>query len=516
MKMSRRTLLAAGGVGAVQLGLLSRFGLLDGRARADCTTDRPTKLLMIMIPGGIHHELMWSVFHDDRIGRFIPRPDGSPIFYDASTVENLDGSGDADVDAPIRRVRMNVTWDRADPSMRLAEPGNKGYAWAAPEYRLWENTAIISGVDQGTAAHLSGQIASLCGVAGATFGAPAIPAVIANHFLDRFPDRAVPSVSIGGSLSGPALDLAPAAGPAEIANVGDLEYTLSDRRYAWNGLRTRTEEPALAFDGTPQGSGIPLTAVEGALLPQIRGLRGRSTRGTDTALEQLYEGYAGLSRTLARDIVDLVAATPGVEHLPASMPWAPGAPRFGWTIGYADYHATDATWGPNFDLALRMLKSDLTTAVSFRLPMTFNFDSHFTNPFGGHGTHLRGAFEVIGRLIAEMKLTPSTMRAGSTLLDDTLVYITSDFGRTFPITGGSDHNPMHSAVLVNGRIQGNRMLGGYEENGLGRPVELIGEDDERETRPPTSRDVAATIYSCFGFRSFIPGGYGIVDGVACP
>ena len=520
MKISRRTLLAAGGVGAVQLGLLSRFGLLEGRARASCTTDRPTKLLMIMIPGGIHNELMWSPFHDDLIPRFIPPPDRSPIFYDASTVENLDGSGDADADAEIRRIRMNITWDRTDPSLRVEEPGNKGYVWAAPEHRLYESTAILHGVDQGTAAHASGQIASICGVAGANFGAPAIPAVIANHFLDRFPDRAVPSVSIGGTLSGPALGLRPAASPAEIANVGDLAFTLSDQRGAWDGLRTRAEVPSVAFDGSPESMGIPLTAVEGALLPQIRALRGRSTAGTDAVLEQLYGGYAGLSRTLARDIVDIVAATPGVEHLPEAMPWAPGRSRFGWSIGYADFFASDATWGPNFDLALRMLKSDLTTSVSFRLPQTFNFDSHFTNPFGGHGNHLRGAFEAIGRLIAEMKLTPSTTRAGATLLDDTLVYITSDFGRTFPIGGGSDHNPMHSAVFVNGHIQGNRMLGGYVESSLGRPVDMIGESGEPESRPPTSRDVAATLFACFGMEAgadyFIPGGYAVAAGIPCP
>jgi hypothetical protein len=522
MKLSRRTLLAAGGLGAIQLGLLSRFGLGGSRARAACSVDRPTKLLMIMIPGGIHNELMWSPFHDDLIPRFIPPPDRSPCFYDASTVENLDGSGDADADADIRRIRMNVTWDRADPSsMTVPDPGNKGYVWAAPEHRLYESTAILHGVDQGTAAHQSGQIASICGVAGANFGAPAIPAVIANHFLDRFPDRAVPSVSIGGTLSGPSLSLRPAAGPAEIANVDDLAYTLSDRRGSWEGLRTRTVRPAVGFDGTPEAMGLPLTTVEAAVLPQIGALRGHSTTGTDRALEQLYGGYAGLSRTLARDIVDIVSRTPGVEHLPDAMPWAPTSPRFGWQIGYADFYASDATWEPNFDLALRMLKSDLTTAVSFRLPMTFPFDSHFTNPFGGHGNHLRGAFESIGRLIAEMKLTPSTLQAGATLLDDTLVYVTSDFGRTFPISGGSDHNPMHSAVLVNGRIQGNRMVGGYLESSLGRPIELVtGEHGETEMRPPTARDVAATIYACFGMQAehdyFIPGGYGVANGIACP
>ena len=520
MKLSRRTLLAASGLGATQLGLLSRFGLGGSRARASCSVDRPTKLLMIMIPGGIHHEFMWSSFHDDMIPCFIPPPSYAGSCYDASTVANVDGSGNADADAEVRRIRMNITWDPANPSMRVSEPGNKGYVWAAPEYRLYENTAILHGVDQGTAAHQSGQIASICGVAGGNYGAPAIPAVVANHFLDMFPDRAVPSVSIGGSLSGPSLHLRPASGPAEIASVDDLAFTLSDQRASWEGLRTRRAMAGVGFDGTAESLGLPLTTIEAATLADVRALRGRSTTGTDRVLEQLYGGYANLSRTLARDIVNAVTATPGLEHLPASMPWTPSNERFGWTMGYADFHATNATWGTNFDLALRMLKSDLTTSVSFRLPMTFAFDSHFTNPYPGHGTHLRGAFEAIGRLIAEMKLTPSTLRAGATLLDDTLVYITSDFGRTFPIGHGSDHNPMHSAVFVNGRIEGNRMLGGYLENSLGRPVDLISETGERERRAPGARDVAATVYSCFGMQAgtdyFIPGGYASASGIACP
>lgn len=53
MSISRRTLLQMGGLGAVQLGLLSRFGMLEGRATADCGPNRPTKLLTIFIKGGI-------------------------------------------------------------------------------------------------------------------------------------------------------------------------------------------------------------------------------------------------------------------------------------------------------------------------------------------------------------------------------------------------------------------------------------------------------------------------------
>jgi hypothetical protein len=519
VSVSRRKLLLSS-LGASQLYLLSKYNLLGRRAHAGAPVDRPTKLLTIMIPGGIHHEFVWSPFYDSSIARWIPPAENMPgIFYDATMVENLDRSGNADADAPIRRLRSHVTWSWEEPSDRtMGEPNNKGYVWAAPEHALYESTAIIHGIDQGTAAHQSGQIASMCGIAGGNFVLPSIPAMIANHMIAMFPDRPVPNLSIAGSVAAPAVSLPSAVNPANIANVVDLEYTLSDRRPNWTGLRTRQDLVSTAFDGATLGGTAALTVVDAAGQRAIRALRGRSSEGTDAMLGQLHDTYAGVSRTIARNIVDIVERTPGVEHLPAAMPWTPGNSRFGWQIGYADFHATDGLWANEFDLALRMLKSDLATSVSFALGATFNFDSHFSNPYPGHSIHLRGAMETIGRLLVEMQLTPSTSRPDRTLLDETLVYITSDFGRSFPVAGGSDHNPMHSAVLVNGLIQGNRMIGGYRDEPLGIPVAMHEEAGERSMRAPNARDVAATIYACFGMEPgvdfFIPGGYGVVEGIS--
>lgn len=519
MTISRRKLLGLT-LGATQLGLLSKFGLLARPASAVDLSDRPTKLLTIYIPGGIHHEFVWSTFYDSSIPLWMPPAAQAPgVFYDASMVENLDRSGDADADLPIRRLRRHITWNWADPSDRsMGEPNNKGYVWAAPEYRLYENTAIIHGIDQGTAAHLSGVIASMCGLAGGNFVLPGIPAMIANHLIARFPDRPVPNLSIGGQVAAPALNLPSAVNPANVASVGDLEFSLSDRRPNWTGLKARQSTPRINFDGTMGSSSAPLTITDAAGLRAVRALRGRSSSGTDTFLEQLHDTYAGVSRTIARDIVDIIQQTRGVEHLPGAMPWTPNSSRFGWQINLADFYATDPIWANEFDLTLRMLKSDLATSVSFKFNPTFGFDSHFSNPYPGHSVHLRGAMESIGRLLVEMKLTPSPSRADRTLLDETLVYITSDFGRTFPSGGGSDHNPMHSAVLVNGMIQGNRMFGGYRDQPFGIPVGIREESGSTSSRTVNARDVAATIYACFGMEPnvdyFIPGGYGVVDGIA--
>ncbi len=533
MKISRRGLLATS-LGASQLYLLSRFNLLGtSSARAAVDPDRPTKLLTIMVPGGIHHEFLWSIFYDGSLSRFMPPPERR-TFYDLSMVQNLDRSGEADADAPIRRIRAPVTWNWESPSdnewssnRHPAHGGPydpKGYAWAAPEYKLYENVAVIHGVDQGTAAHDSGKIASMCGLAGGNFQIAGIPAVVANHFFTRFADdRPIPSVSIRGEPRAPALPpIASTMSSTPIASVRDIEFMLSDRRPNWDGLRARREINGLAFDGSALGQPVPATAADELLLQATQRLGGRYSSGTDAMLEQLYDSYIGFSRTIARDIVDLVASTPGIEHLPEHVSWMQSESRFGWRIGNADAVASDATWLNDFDFILKLLKSDLTTAVSFRCEglSQFNFDTHTASPFVPHMQNLRGVMDTIARLCIEMKLTPSptASRPDRTLLDDTLIYITSDFGRSFPISGGSDHNPMHSAVLISGAIQGNRMIGGYRDSALGVPVELLGEEGHREMRPVAARDVASTIYACMGMQAgsdyFIPGQYGVVDGIA--
>jgi len=515
MRPSRRNLLLAS-LGATQLGLLSRYGLLGGTAHAAPTTDRPTKLLTIYIPGGIHHEFMWAQFPDAKLSKFMPPAANAPgVFYDASMVANLDGSGNAEADAPIRRLRSHITWNPNDPKDRsMGEPNNKGYVWAEPTYKLFENTALILGVDQGTAAHESGVVASMCGIAGANYVVPSIPARIANHFLRTFPDRAVPNVTISGAPRAPSVTLPAASDAASVASVPDLQFALSDQRSNWTGLRERRSVPTVGFDGVPTGQG-ELTLVEEAVLRAVRGRKGRVNRATDGVLAKLYDTYSGVSKTIARNIVEILENTKGIENLPAEIPWCPGRGRFGWQIGYADFYANDGIWSNEFDLALRFLKSDLATSVTFKMAPTFGFDSHFSNPYPGHATHLRGAFESLGRFLVEMKLTPSS-RPGKSLLDDTLVYVTSDFGRSFPISGGSDHNPTTVGLLVNGLIQGNRMVGGIEENGLGSSMAMTEESGDKSMRAPSARDVAATISAVMGLtteESFLPGGYGVPDGI---
>ncbi len=543
MKLSRRMLLGLG-LGATQLALLERFGF--NRANAGPPEGGPTKLLSIWIPGGINHEQIWSPLSDAGIAKYIPPPAGGnqPYFYNAQMVQNYDGTTGSD--GPYQKIRGPIWWNPKDPSMNDLTTGNPatngqqayvpwGYSWASKDLTpqaLYERAVMVHGIDQGTAAHGSGQIASMCGVAGSDYRAPAIAAVVANAMMKRFPDRVLPSIAIKGSLNPKALSttsnpISSSASPVYLNSIASLEHTISDRPdAAWAGLRARHEIDELGFDGKPTGRKLPVTATDEQALKVIRALKGRSSAATDALLQQLHDTYGGVSRSLARDIVDVLSKIKGVEHLPAVIPWAPDSGQFGYRLGYADGGSSTA-WDADFDLTLRLLKSDLATAITLRVPGANNmaFDTHDPPAAGAQVNNLRGTFEVLGRLFLEMMLTPSPSQQGKSLLDETVVHIFSDFGRTFATPlGGTDHHPATTMILLGGNVHGNRMIGGYDEtmNGspLGKPVDVINIEeggDSTISRVPGAADAAATVYRAFGLEAgkdfFIPGGYGEIQGV---
>ncbi|MBJ6761579.1 DUF1501 domain-containing protein [Myxococcaceae bacterium JPH2] len=528
MKLSRRRLFELA-FGAAHVGLMARYGLSSARAAVPAS-GRPTKMLGIWMDGGLHWESFFSPLTRNGITKFIPLAQGGliPFGYLPDQVQNFDRSpADLDAPGPVRKLRGPIYWNWDSPSdTRGTNPlaqGQQvfrpwGYAWADPKYKLYEKATLLVGADQNTAAHASGIVASMCGVAGATFRSPSVQAVIANAMASRFPDRPIPNVSLRG-MQPSALGLPARANPTVLGSPSSVEPTLSDKRdSAWKGLRTRHDIPNLGYDGSSQSGTVPASVVDEALLDVLRAEHQISTTGTDAMLEQLYEAYKGESRTIRRDILSVLATTPTWEKLKAD----PAYPvNWDACIGSADSCGQGASMGA-YDFALQLLKSDLVTSVNMRASSfnNFTFDTHSANGVSMHTNHLRIALEMAGRLCIEMSLTPSRSDPSRTLLDETLVYIYSDFGRTFP-KHGSDHHPATCALLVGGGIQGNQMLGGYDEtmdgSPMGAPVTLVEESGDKVTRAPRSQDIAATVLRSFGLEPgkdfFIPGGYGVFDGV---
>ncbi|MFA6959024.1 MAG: DUF1501 domain-containing protein [Thermoanaerobaculia bacterium] len=98
-------------------------------------------------------------------------------------------------------------------------------------------------------------------------------------------------------------------------------------------------------------------------------------------------------------------------------------------------------------------------------------------------------------LLGDLASTPG-VEAGKTLLDETMVVVMAEFGRT---TGGlngqsgRDHYQRLSYVFAGGGVKGGRVLG--KTNAIGDAVIDWGWAPQRDVRP---EDVTATIYSALG------------------
>jgi hypothetical protein len=510
--MNRRRwmkLAAAGGISATAL----LQGIRPRRARA--LGPGPKKLLVLYVPGGWMAELFLTPLSAPDIERFYPvNARGVPSFFEASEVGNLDGTGDAPNDDGTPRLRAPRTWLGPRPHGPM---WSLGRSW--DEHRLHENVAVIHGVDQETASHQSGLVAALSGVPNGSYIAPSMPAWAALNASATYPERILPSVQIAHAPPPDSYDLPAVAAPVQIGGIGDLGLRFSDRDDAiWDGLRARPELEVPAWAGGT--SRMPLTAMDALAMRRTLRYRG-ATPSQDRMLGELYDGLAIASKTIAADVVSTLEATRGWEGPLPGYQFIADRP---YSMGGAEI-ASDATdgmeWEPQLDLALRLLKSDLTTAITARLAGISDayIDTH-GGDFAGQQLHVRAIFEVLGRFLGEMKRTP---RPGGSLLDETLVMVTSEFGRTWPKNHLCDHWPTNTVVLAGGGIRTNRALGGLDVADLADDaigplgLTMTGRDEggAPTARRPRARDVVHTLLATMGLEGgvFIPDGPVTLDGV---
>jgi uncharacterized protein (DUF1501 family) len=101
----------------------------------------------------------------------------------------------------------------------------------------------------------------------------------------------------------------------------------------------------------------------------------------------------------------------------------------------------------------------------------------------------------LSSLLDDLAKTPGA-EAGKTLLDETLILATSEFGRTPDMNpaGGTDHYPgVYTQVWAGGGIHGGRAIGRTDEF-AGKAIDT-GWDHRQQ---PWMDDAVATIYSALG------------------
>jgi hypothetical protein len=505
------------GIGATQLALLGKVSA-PRFARAATPTGGPTRLLTFHLPGGFYQSGFFCPMNTAQINGVVPPQttyQGDLVYFNASQVQNLDGSGDADGPGGYRRIRVPRQWDDGALSAGQAGASPQGYAWV--HHKLWERCVVVHGVDQGTAGHVPGYVSAMCGVASNEYKSPGIHAWVANALFDRFgDDRPLASVTVGGESAVEAAHLRPEVSGISVGSTESIGYMASQRvDSAWAGFRNRPLVAHPSFDGSGSTQ-VPMNRIEERVARRLRAMRGVAPPGTDSFYESIYNSLAGVSKLLAKDVITQIENTPGFEHTPVPF-WAAGPTRFSVT------HAGKVVdgkreWEPRFEPALRLLKSGLTSAVSAWAwaPNFDGFDNHGEPGYGIHTNYVRTTLDVVGRFIGEMKATP--IGGGRTLFDDTLIMIVSDFGRTNP-KHGCEHWPVGSVVFTGANVADNRMVGNYETPDLGAQGFEGSKTDVLDggnviNRKLTSADVVQTAVRLFGIdNAFIPGGSAEIAGV---
>jgi hypothetical protein len=518
---SRRTLLKWA-LGAGQLSLLDRYGLLSGRAHA-ASAAAPSRLVVMYVPGGFRPQYMFWGQSDADVERAVPPPgdfNGEAVFFRANQLVDL-----GPANGSYRPLRTWRSWDPNDPSARGKgfSPAMYGYV----HFKLHEQMSVLHGIDQGTNDHGSGFIASMCGVAGADFRAPAIHSVLANHLFEKYRNtRPLPCVVVTSERGTPvAMGLPSRAAPVRVPSIDALKPQLSDKPMDnpwWTDLNARTMRPETDVRGKALASSLRTTTLEEYSLTRPRKYLGRSTGRVDQFLESLHGSLQSVSRVLATDVVSTLERTKGTDLLKTAPPpylKSYGLGPFGYTFGLANFHQTQLE--ARMDMALRLVKADLATSVHVSLAQDFDTHNGIGNQFScAHG---RNIADCIARFLGEMKSAPAPGKPGKTLLDDTLVLVLSEFGRSWASqnAGGyytpDDHHPFTSVFFIGGGVAPNRQIGMYDvKGGLGTPVDIIEENGQPGNRVPRAADVTTTALRILGLEFhdfFIPGGYGEVVGM---
>lgn len=521
MNTSRRKLLQ-GALGLGQVALLDRFGLLrPGRAHA-ASSDAPSRLVVLYVPGGWRPQYYFWPGTDAAVAANVPTEvsvfSSEPSLFGADRLMDL-----APANGSYAPLRVFRSWDPAMPGRR--EGGFSPSMYGFVQWQLANDLSVVHGVDQGSADHASAYISAMSGAAGGDYRAPALHSIIANHlYASTRERRPLPFVAVTTERGTPqGYGLPSHAAPVRAPTVGALKALLSTKTADnpwWSGLEDRTSQAVTNWNGTPGGT-LDTTVLEKFSLTQPARFRGRSTPNVDGFLEQLHGNLTGVSRLLAYDVVNVLSQTKGIEMLTTNRPaylssYLPES--FTYTFGVANLHMTGLD--PRFDMALRLMKADVTSAI--HLSLGLDFDTHNGVGHQSSAAHGRNMMDLVARFLGEMKATPCPGKPGKTLLDDTLVLCLSEFGRSWATPNGTshnlpdDHHPYTSVLFAGGNVAPNRMVGTYNTSGIGQPVAVTEEDGSSGHRVPRSADVVTTAMRIMGLGMhdfFIPGGYGEIVGL---
>ncbi|MEQ1502753.1 MAG: DUF1501 domain-containing protein [Myxococcota bacterium] len=391
---------------------------------------------------------------------------------------------------PTRRMLLKGAFAAAAATMTGWSPG---CAADGPARHLilvtafggWDTTwsfdpkPSVPGIDVGP-----GDAASFAGIP--LWTDPSRP--VARRFFDQFADRcavvngvSVRSIShvecmrrmLTGTSAHHAPDLGAIAGielgadrPIPYLVLGDIAYpgtleSTTGRAGPSNQLATLVE---------PAPGWRPTDGDEAAIrrFTEARIARERAVRGSQGENQARIDAFvAGLDQ---RDLLLQRAGDLGAPEL---------------RMGMASQRA----------LAIRALETGLSSAVSLSAGVTF--DSHTDND--AQGRFHETLFGNLEALLTDLDDRPG-VDGGRTMLDETLVMVTTEMGRTPMLNAelGKDHWPWASALLFGAGVRGGRVYGATDDTFQGVPVDLETGDPSPAGTILENGHVAAGVLACLG------------------
>ncbi len=158
-------------------------------------------------------------------------------------------------------------------------------------------------------------------------------------------------------------------------------------------------------------------------------------------------------------------------------------------------YAMDFATGFTLDDQARVAVDALRLGLSRCVTMTFpgSWDTHATND-ALQAPMWEQLFAGLSFLMALLQATPG--ESAATLADETVVVVMSEMGRT-PLLNqfeGKDHWPYTSTMLVGPGLNGDRVVGGFDDSFYGRPIDLeSGEINDDSATLLTAENVGATL-----------------------
>lgn len=323
-------------------------------------------------------------------------------------------------------------------------------------YDLRDRLTIVNGLAMNTVSHDDGTTFSVTGRhrQGGTIPASSVDVMLANEFgtMQMIPDVVLkfPASYVGDQLDRRVI-------PMRVPAVESLVKTL-DRTDQYFSDDDRADITSVLTDEARR-------LAERARYPQ--------------AYEQLASQHQSLPALLGNDFKQAFAT----RALQAKYP------------GFNYQSRSQGTNALSAAFAVEALQRNLVRCVGFGLG---GLDTHHAN-YRGHALTLQDMFDVVAQLVKLLDVTPHPVKTSAKLSEHTHILVLSEFCRTpqINLSGGRDHYPNNSALVISPRFKGGREFGKTDGEQL-LPAISVKLSEARPIAPP---DLLATFLGAFGIDS---------------